>query len=100
MGTVEKGFAVTEPKGLGLRHSTAANCYTYRRHRLGYALYFNDDFQRYFAGPDPLHEYVDRQIRNSKMKNRACLCCRKVFVSEGSHNRLCSYCRQKSVGVA
>ena len=29
---------------------------------------------------------------------RACLCCKKSFLTQGAHNRLCTTCRVKSVG--
>lgn len=29
---------------------------------------------------------------------RTCLCCRREFISQGFHNRLCTTCRAKSVG--
>lgn len=35
-----------------------------------------------------------RKLRFSgTAQNRACLCCRQVFVSAGAHNRLCDSCR-------
>lgn len=30
-----------------------------------------------------------------KKQQRACLCCRRPFMSDGAHNRLCSSCRSK-----
>lgn len=35
----------------------------------------------------------DRLNRAAQMKNRPCICCRKNFLSEGAHNRMCSACR-------
>lgn len=37
---------------------------------------------------------MTRAIRDSGLKTRPCLCCRKDFRSEGAHNRLCEYCRR------
>lgn len=31
-----------------------------------------------------------------KKTTRPCMCCRREFTSEGSHNRLCSFCRPKN----
>ena len=36
----------------------------------------------------------DRLDRDPRQK-RACMCCRQEFASEGSHNRLCSRCKQE-----
>ena len=37
--------------------------------------------------------------KNQKPKTqRACMCCRTEFLSEGPHNRLCGRCRTKDVG--
>ena len=37
------------------------------------------------------------KLKPKKVANRTCLCCRKPFVSEGAHNRLCGDCRTRSV---
>ena len=37
------------------------------------------------------------KLKPKKVANRSCLCCRKPFVSEGAHNRLCGDCRTRSV---
>lgn len=34
--------------------------------------------------------------KRGALKQRACMCCRTPFLSEGSHNRLCVRCRNKS----
>lgn len=37
---------------------------------------------------------VDKDVDPRKVgKKRPCLCCRKIFWSEGAHNRLCSSCK-------
>jgi rRNA maturation endonuclease Nob1 len=40
-----------------------------------------------------------RPIKDNRTHTRACLCCEKPFPSEGPHNRLCQYCRQKEPGA-
>ncbi|APO49869.1 hypothetical protein LUI11_15985 [Bradyrhizobium diazoefficiens] len=34
--------------------------------------------------------------RRSTKGPRTCMCCRKVFESEGNHNRLCRYCKDRA----
>lgn len=36
---------------------------------------------------------------NAVQKERPCMCCSTLFRSEGPHNRLCNYCRQKTGGM-
>ena len=37
------------------------------------------------------------KLKQKKVANRSCLCCRKPFVSEGAHNRLCGDCRTRNI---
>ncbi len=37
------------------------------------------------------------QLKPKRLANRHCLCCRKPFVSEGAHNRLCGDCRTRNI---
>lgn len=39
---------------------------------------------------------IDRPRRADGQTTRACLCCRKSFVSTGAHHRLCARCRTLS----
>lgn len=36
---------------------------------------------------------LTRAIRDAGLKARQCICCRKNFMSEGAHNRMCDRCR-------
>ena len=38
----------------------------------------------------------DEMERQASWRERPCLCCREVFLSQGAHNRLCNPCRTKS----
>lgn len=42
--------------------------------------------------PSEAEQRVDRIIARRKATVRACMCCGKEFLSEGAHNRLCTYC--------
>lgn len=44
-----------------------------------------------------LESWYNRRGRAERhaMSERACMCCRKPFESEGNHNRLCAECRLK-----
>ena len=37
---------------------------------------------------------LERRLAGT-LRDRACLCCRTTFESEGPHNRLCSRCRSE-----
>lgn len=38
--------------------------------------------------------------KQASARRRPCLCCRKTFLSEGPHNRLCNICRVDTGGLA
>ncbi|MFN3973443.1 MAG: hypothetical protein ACK4L4_19165 [Gemmobacter sp.] len=44
---------------------------------------------------DALQREADDKVRRGP---RPCLCCRREFVSEGAHNRLCGNCRHADAG--
>lgn len=56
----------------------------------------------YFAREDPALTARDGAQKTwdakHKRKPRPCLCCGRVFQSEGVHNRLCASCRQRGDG--
>lgn len=41
----------------------------------------------------------DELERKASWRERPCMCCREVFLSEGAHNRLCNPCRTKSTDL-
>lgn len=47
----------------------------------------------------PFHEYPKAEMRMASLERKAqhvkrpCITCRKSFLSEGAHNRMCSSCR-------
>lgn len=41
---------------------------------------------------------LKRPDKDRQKSSRACLCCRRKFMSEGIHNRLCADCRAKDGG--
>lgn len=43
---------------------------------------------------EKLNAAAEREERFGHARRRACLSCAREFMSEGSHNRLCPYCRQ------
>jgi len=43
-----------------------------------------------------LNDQVAKPRELSGRGQRKCMCCGKVFLSDGPHNRLCDYCRHKS----
>lgn len=40
-----------------------------------------------------LQKLQEEARQKSATRERPCMCCGKVFESEGIHNRLCNYCR-------
>ena len=44
---------------------------------------------------EKLEVFLMREKARRDNVTRPCLCCLKPFESEGKHNRLCDYCRQK-----
>ena len=42
-----------------------------------------------------LESWYNRRVRHEKnaLSERACMCCKRPFESEGPHNRLCPECR-------
>lgn len=64
-------------KILGLAESTI---YSQAR-RLGLGYFVNEKFG-------------DKRAKLSKL--RSCLCCKKKFLSEGAHNRLCDVCKSNN----
>lgn len=58
--------------------------------KLGYGEQYLRDWMRD-------HRYYGVRTREKVAKTqRSCLCCDKVFDSEGIHNRLCIYCKTQS----
>lgn len=56
------------------------------------------------ATPHGLRCYAGQELRSIAFETlpeppppveRACMCCRKPFLSEGKHNRLCGNCRER-----
>ena len=41
---------------------------------------------------------ADHMAREARVRERRCMTCNTAFQSEGSHNRLCNACRQRSDG--
>lgn len=55
---------------------------------MGRAMGISKEYLRaWFAG-----ERTKSQLVAKKTTQRACLCCRVAFASEGAHHRLCGYC--------
>lgn len=42
-----------------------------------------------------VYRRIDALSLKAKKKERACMCCRAKFLSDGPHNRLCGKCRAK-----
>lgn len=64
---------------------------------IGHAWWVLSDGEK-VAGPYKHQDYAEDRAdtlkRAAKRKKRPCMCCGKVFLSEGPHNRLCDECRQ------
>lgn len=50
-------------------------------------------FNSHVEAKDRLQHLQEEARRKSATRARPCMCCGKVFESEGIHNRLCNYCR-------
>ena len=72
-----------------------------KRERYGWSIYRG--MQRIY-GPVTSQSVAETKLqkleKQRQTKERRCMCCSQKFRSEGSHNRLCKYCRQLGGGLA
>lgn len=55
-----------------------------------------------YRGNDEAQEVCDvmqRRHDRQQMRKRPCMCCRREFISEGAHHRLCDECRRSGDGL-
>lgn len=51
------------------------------------------------GGWSPDRAKVEARAKEIERALRPCLCCRRTFLSQGAHNRLCDLCRRLDSGI-
>lgn len=61
-----------------------------------YAVFIGQHAQ---GGWSPDLAKVEARAKEIEKARRPCLCCGRIFLSQGAHNRLCDQCRRRDSGI-